>query len=203
MLKKMKRRTFVIIVAVVAVIAVVGSSLAWFTTNSSMMQKFNILSFDVSANVYFDNNGKKISADSFKDENGLYILSSSEEDENYIGKLRVKVEHSGSRACVRVKMNYDLTLEDGSSAKYDVSVPFKFNQEWFDNRGEDYCVYYMGDGSGKADFTGSELISGFDGESFDTTGFSESVSTKLFVQVEAVQVNRYPQMWNIDTLPWK
>lgn len=202
MLKKLNRRAFVIIVAVVAVIAIVSTSLAWFASSSSMMQKINIFSFDVSANVYFDNDGRKISANSYKDENGLYTVSLDKEAQNYIGKLRVNVTHTGGNALVRVKMNYEL-LSDGKNIQYNVSVPFTFNDEWFDNRTADYCVYYRGDGSGKADFTKTELISGFDESGFDTTGFSESKGVKLLVQVDAVQVNRYPQMWNIDTLPWK
>ncbi|MCQ2483981.1 MAG: hypothetical protein MJ168_01460 [Clostridia bacterium] len=202
MLKKLNRRAFVIIVAVVAVIAIVGTSLAWFTTSSSMVQKFNIFGFDVSANVYFDNDGKKISANSYKDENGLYLVSTDKNASNYIGKLRVNVNHSGGNALVRVKMNYELAA-DGAGTQYNVSVPFKFDSKWFDNRTADYCVYYMGDGSGKADFTKTELIKGFDEANFDTAGFVESTSIKLLVQVDAVQVNRYPQMWNIDTLPWK
>lgn len=201
MLKKLNRRVFVIIVAVVAIIAIVGTSLAWFTTSSSMVQKFNIFGFDVSANVYFDNNGKKIKAESYKDENGLYLVSMDKAASNYIGKLRVNVSHSGGKACVRVRMNYQLDT-DGGNTQYNVSVPFTFNSDWFDNRTTDYCVYYRGDGSGKADFAKSALITGFDEDSFDTTGFAESSSIKLSVQVDAVQVNRYPQMWNIETLPW-
>lgn len=204
MLKKVNRRAFVIIVAVVAVIAIVGTSLAWFGTSSSMMQKINIFGFDVSAGVYFDNNGKRISAENYKDKDGLYILSSDKDAENYIGKLRVNVVHSGAKACIRVKMNYELKLENGENAQYNVSVPFKFNKNWFDNRSKDYCIYYCGeDESGKAGFNNTELITGFDESGFDTTGFADSASIKLFVEVDAVQVNRYPQMWNIDTLPWK
>lgn len=204
MLKKINRRTFVIIIAVVAVIAIVGSSLAWFVTKSSLSQNFSISSFDVSANVYFTDGKTKTDASKYADEDGLYVLSLNKDDVNYIGNLRVQVNHTGAKACVRVQLNNEWTFADGSVAQYNAAVPYTFGDDWYDNRNTDYCVYYCGsDESGKADFSSSELINGFDEDSFDTTGFVDGVSVRVMIQVDAVQVNRYPQLWNIDTLPWK
>ena len=204
MLKKLNRRAIVIITAVVAVIALVGGTLAWFVTSSSLSQQFVISGFDAAAEVYFDADGKKVDSAKYTDENGLYILSLNESDKNYIGNLRVKVGHSGGKACIRVRLNNEWTLADGTVAQYNTAVPYEFNSEWFDNRSTDYCVYYKGaDESGKADFVTSELIKGFDEADFDTSGFVDGISLKVSVQVDAVQVNRYPQLWKIDTLPWK
>lgn len=204
MFKKLKKRSIVIIAAVVAVIALVGGSLAWFVTSSSLSQHFSISGFDVSANVYFDADGKKVNGSAFKDENGLYILSLDKNADNYIGKLRVNVGHSGGSACIRVRMNNEWTYADGTVAQYSAALPYEFNSEWYDNRNADYCVYYRGgNDSGKASFGSSELITGFDESGFDTSGFVEGVTVKASIQVDAVQVNRYPQLWKIDTLPWK
>lgn len=204
MFKKFKKRTLAIIAAVVAVIALVGGSLAWYVTSSSLSQHFSISGFDVAANVYFDVDGQKINASKYKDENGLYILSVNKDDINYVGKLRVSVGHSGGKALVRVRLNNEWTMADGTVAQYNAALPYTFNSEWFDNRNTDYCVYYRGnDNSGKASFGSSELITGFDESSFDTSGFVDGVTLKTFIQVDAVQVNRYPQIWKIDTLPWK
>lgn len=204
MFKKLNKRAMVIIVAVVAVIAIVGGSLAWFVTSSSLSQKFSISGFEVNADVYFMNGDVKYSASSFKDENGLYKLSLDSKDVNYIGKLRVDVGHTGAKACVRVRMNHEWTFADGTVAQYDTAVPYTLGSDWFDNRNTDYCMYYTGaDKSGKADFAKSSVITGFDESNFDTSGFVDGVNVKVMIQVDAVQINRYPQMWNIDKLPWK
>lgn len=204
MFKKLNKRAIVVLVAVVAVIAIVGGSLAWFVTSSSLSQKFSISGFEVAADVYFMDDTVKWNASNFKDENGLYILSLNPDDSNYIGNLRVDVGHSGAKSCVRVRMNHEWTLADGSVAQYNTAVPYKFGEEWFDNRNTDYCVYYKGtDNSGKAAFTKSALITGFNEKDFDTSGFVDGVTVKVMIQVDSVQTNRYPQMWNIDKLPWK
>lgn len=204
MFKKLNKRAIVVIVAVVAVIAVVGGSLAWFVTSSSLLQKFSISGFEVAADVYFMDGETKYNASNFKDENGLYKLSLDSKDSNYIGNLRVDVGHSGAKSCVRVRMNHEWTLADGTVAQYNAAVPYTIGSDWYDNRNTDYCIYYKGaDNSGKADFAKSAVITGFDESSFDTSGFVDGVSVRVMIQVDSVQVNRYPQIWNIDKLPWK
>lgn len=201
---KLNKRAVVIIVAIVALVAVVGSTFAWFVTRTSLSQQFGLNTFDVAADVYFLDSGKKVSAEDYTDENGLYILSLDKEDVNYIGNLRAGVTHTGAKACVRVTMNHQWTLADGTVAQHSVEIPYEFSSLWYDNRNVDYSVYYMGeDLSGKADFEKQDFITGFGADSFDTSAIVDGVSLKLLIQVDAVQVNRYPQLWNIDTLPWK
>ncbi len=201
---KLNKRAVVIIVAIVALVAVVGSTFAWFVTRTSLSQQFGLNTFDVAADVYFLDSGKKVSAEDYTDENGLYILSLDKEDVNYIGNLRAGVTHTGAKACVRVTMNHQWTLADGTVAQHSVEIPYEFSSLWYDNRNVDYSVYYMGeDLSGKAEFAKQDFITGFDTDSFDTSAIVDGVSLKLLIQVDAVQVNRYPQLWNIDTLPWK
>lgn len=204
MLHKLNKRTVVIIVAIVAVIAVVGSSFAWFATQTSLFQSFSVGSFEVSADVYFMDGGKKVSADGYKDENGLYNLSLDKEEANYIGNLRASVVHSGSKACVRVTMNHQWTLADGTIAQNKVAVPYKFEKNWYDNRNVDYSVYYMGsDSSGEAAFENASFITGFDAAAFDTSSIAEGTTLKVLIQVDAVQINRYPQVWGIEKFPWE
>lgn len=204
MFKKFNKRAIVVIVAVVSVIAIVGGSLAWFVSSSSLSQKLSISGFNVAADIYFKDGDEKTSASKYRDSDGLYLLSLDKEAVNYIGKLRVDVGHSGARSCVRVKMSHEWMLPDNTVTDNVVSVPYKFNSQWYDNRESDYCIYYRGaDNSGKADFESCPLIVGFDDVQFGKNGLNSDAKVKLMIQVDAVQVNRYPQMWNIDKLPWK
>ena len=98
MSKKISKKALVVIVAVIAIIAVVGSSLAWFVTQTSKSQSFILSGIKASATVYFANNKRDVDAEKFKDENELYTLSLNKDDENYIGKLKVIVHRSGA-AC--------------------------------------------------------------------------------------------------------
>lgn len=204
MSSKINRKVAVIIVAVIAVIAIVGGSFAWFVTNSSLSQKFSFSGFKVSANVYFDNNGEKVNADKFVDNDGLYNLSLDKNDINYIGNFRVAVNKDGGKACVRVKMAYEYSLSDGKIEQFTTDLPYEFNGNWYDNRDTDYCVYYRGASSnGKADFSTEELITGFNDAEFNMAGLDENTFVRVMIGIDAVQVNRYMQLWNIEKLPWK
>lgn len=204
MLHKLNKRAVVIIVAVVAVIAVVGSSFAWFVTRSSLLQNINLAGIDVSADVYFvDGSNTKYSAEEFKDKDGLYVLSLDYRDVNYIGNLYADINLEGT-ACVRVTMVHEWLSADGKALQRSVNVPYKFDANWFDNRNADYSVYYAGkDMSGKADFEKASFINGFDDAEFDTSDLAEGTQVRVLIQADAVQVNRYPQLWNIEKLPWK
>lgn len=204
MSNKISKKAIVLIVAVIAVIAVVGSSLAWFVTQTSKSQSFSISGIKTSADVYFANGKKSVDAGQYKDENGLYLLSLNKDDENYIGKLRVTVRRSGSACCLRVKTAFEWQSSDGAVAQFSTNIPYIFGDEWYDNRSVDYRVYYMGgDRSGKAVNEAFSLINGFDESKFDASGFEEGASVKVLVEVDAVQFNRYPQLWNIEKLPWE
>ena len=204
MLHKLNKKAVVIIVAVVALVAVVGSTFAWFVTRTSLFQNFTLSSIEAGAEVYFVDGADKVDAQDYADENGLYILSVNPDDVNYVGNLRVNVTRSGAKSCVRVTMNHQWTLADGTVAQNDVAVPYEFSDFWFDNRTADYSVYYTDeDMSGEADFEKAEFITGFDASEFDTSAMVEGVSVKLLIQVDAVQVNRYPQVWDIEKFPWE
>lgn len=201
---KFNKRAIVVIVAIIAAVAVVGGSLAWFVTQSSLSQKFGISGFTAGAQVYFLDGEKKVDAKAYVDGDGLYVLSLDKSAENYIGKLRADVTLSGARACVRVRMSHEWKNAEGKIAQYTAAIPYVFAENWFDNRSADYCVYYQAkDLSGKSDFEKTPFIVGFDDSSLDSFGLESGASVRVLIQVDAVQVNRYPQLWNIDALPWK
>ncbi|MDD6275241.1 MAG: hypothetical protein PUB20_00200 [Clostridia bacterium] len=201
MFQKFNKKAIAVIVAVVAVIAAVGATLAWFSTKSSVSEKFTLSPIKATGEVYFDVNGEKKEASKFADNDGLYILSLDKNDDNYIGNLRMNVKLSG-KACVRVRLEFEWNNADGSVAQYSTSVPYVFGDEWYDNRNEDYCVYYM-ENNGKASFDNLPVISGFDESEFDDFGFDSGNYVRTSIEVDAVQVNRYPQLWGIKNFPWE
>lgn len=204
MSKRISKKAIVVIVAVVAIIAVVGSSLAWFVTQTSKSQSFYLSGIKTSATVFFVNGKTTVDAEKYKDENGLYSLSLNGDDENYIGKLRVIVHRSGAACCLRVRTAFEWQLADGSVSQFTTNVPYIFRSEWFDNRSTDYCVYYMGnDRSGKTRDDTLYLIEGFDDSKLDLSEVENGTSVKALIEIDAVQTNRYPQLWNIEKLPWE
>ena len=92
---KFNKRAILIFVAVIAAIALVGGSLAWFVTQSSLVQRFSISGIKAGAEVYFDNGSGKINAEKYLDKDGLYALSLDSSADNYIGNLRADVTLSG------------------------------------------------------------------------------------------------------------
>lgn len=203
-MKKFGRKALVVIVAVLTAAAVIGGTFAWFVNSSTLSQKMSLSGFTAKAEVYFINGDGKTDASKYSDGNGLYLLSLNSGDVNYIGNLRVKILHTGARSCIRVRMNHEWISTDGKVTGSRLSVPYRFGKDWYDNRDMDYCVYYRGsDSSGKADFDASVLVTGFDVTGLDTAEPAGVETVRLALTVEAVQVNRYPQIWQIDTLPWK
>ena len=60
-----------------------------------------------------------------------------------------------------------------------------------------------GDRSGKAKSDTLYLISDFDESKFDVSDVEAGTTVKALIEVDAVQTNRYPQLWNIEKLPWE
>ena len=106
-----------------------------------------------------------------------------------------------SKCYVRVQMNVEWVMPDGTVTQ-NVTLPYKFAEKWFDNRSEDYCVYYT-ETSGLEEKYDQSIITGFDEESFINNNLTQSATPRLSVSVESVQVNRYQQFWGLDKLPWE
>lgn len=199
-MKNSRKRITAIIVCIVAVVAIVAGSLAWYTTTNSLSGFGNLVGFKTTAKVYFQTQDGAQTAS--PDKNGLYTLSLDSSDDNYIGNLRLNVIHKGyGKSYVRVKMSVQWTMPDGTVTQ-NVVLPYKFANDWYDNRGEDYCVYYT-KSSGLFDSYDKSIITGFDADSFNSETLTTSATAKVSITVESVQANRYRQIWQIDSLPWE
>lgn len=200
-MKNSRKRIAAIIVSVVAVIAIVSGSLAWYTSTNSLQQSGKLYGFNSSARVYFkQSDGSDLTAT--PDEDGLYKLSLNSNAKNYVGNLRINVVQKGySKNYTRVKLNVEWVMPDGTVAQ-NITLPYKFASKWFDNRSEDYCVYYT-ENSGLSNDYDKSIITGFDEESFIKNSLVQNATPRISVSVESVQVNRYQQFWGIDKLPWE
>lgn len=198
-MNKGRKRIAVIIVSVVAVIAVVSGSLAWYAS-TTMSQRAALVGFHSEGYAYFTAGEKNYKA--VADDNGLYELSLDPAARNYIGNFRLNVIQKGhAQYYVRVKMNVQWTMPDGTVAQ-NITLPFRFDEKWFDNRAEDYCVYYT-ETTGLFENFDKSIITGFDEAEFVKSSLTESAVPKISVTVESVQINRYKQVWGIDKLPWE
>lgn len=199
-MKKGKRRIAAVIICVVAVLAIVAGSLAWYTSTNSLSVAGNLLGFKTYASVNFeDQNGKMHTAQA--DENGLYTMSLNPSDLNYVGNLRVLVIHKGhAKSYVRVKMSVQWTMPDGTVTQNTV-LPYSFSDNWYDNRSNDYYVYCTQDSELFNSYDKS-IITGFDSKKFETSTLTETATPKIAITAESVQINRYKQIWGIDSLPW-
>ncbi|MBQ8784209.1 MAG: hypothetical protein IJZ57_10625 [Clostridia bacterium] len=200
-MKNSRRKIAALIICLVAVIAIVSGSLAWYSSTNSVTQIASLAGFSTKADVYLaDESGKESRIK--QDENGLFILSANPEDDNFIGNLKIKVIHRGyANSYVRVKMSVQWTMPDGTVTQ-NVLLPFEFADKWYDNRENDYCVYYTED-TGLFESYDKSIITDFNSEMFAQKTMTKDAVAKLAVTVESVQVNRYQQIWGIEALPWK
>lgn len=200
-MKKSRRKIAAIIISVVAVIAIVSGSLAWYTSTNSLQQNGRLFGFNSSARVYFKlSDGSEFTAAA--DEDGLYKLSLDSNAKNYVGNLRINVVQKGYAKCyTRVQMNVEWVLPDGTIAQ-NIMLPYEFAEKWYDNRSEDYCVYYT-ENSNLYEQYDKSIITGFDEDGFINDSLTQSATPRISISVESVQINRYQQLWGIDKLPWE
>lgn len=206
---KTKKRIIKPLVAVLTVIAVLFAgysfTTAWITGTLLNPVRFASLGdFEADVNVTFG--GAPAAQDAVL---GTIAVSFNPADENYIGNLRASVTFSGTGvAFMRVKMIAEWQI-NGMGQQASVSIPFVIDDDavtgntnkWYDNRANDYCVYYT-----SAPSAGTvQLITGFDTSAFDIASYNgiEGLTLKLAFTVDAVQFNRYKQIWEIDSLPWR
>ena len=202
------------------ILATVGT-LAWFVvTVGPLRNTFNLSNFDTKVDCYFMNNGSRVEADSYIDSStGLIILSMYDTDINYVGNFRADIKYKGKgNAYLRSKVVCEFDVA-GSPTSSNSQIPFTVNaydeetagdqNAWFDNRNNDFCYYYANilEGSNTS-YQTLNLITGINTSDSDTGFDIDSIKEndpKMMIAVESdmVQINRYPQIWHIENLPWK
>lgn len=211
------KRTLVIVGTIILVVAV---TLAWFAvSNGPLSETFKLSNFDGTSDCYFMAGTKK-DVSSFKNADGSINLSLDPTKDNYIGNFRADVKYKGTgSAYMRVKVACEFDSA-GAATLATSKVPFVLSSEydeeaggnqsaWFDNRNADSCYYFADVVKGNKDsYTTMSLITGInqtdeDG-SFDIEDLKDNgINVKIAIGVEMVQINRYPQFWSIDNLPWE
>ncbi len=122
-----------------------------------------------------------------------------------IDNLRVNVTEVGNGiAYVRVKVSHEWLLSDGTRLQGALDLPLEFSESFYDNRDKDGYIYYKGAMPVNESVA---FITGFDSANFDVSAFDNetygNMKLRIDVYVDAVQFNRYRQIWGIDGLPWR
>ncbi len=186
----------------VTVVIVTGFSFAWFIGRTEYDRILSLSNFQAEPVCSFEGSA---TIDSQYKDGKLIILSTDPEAPNYIGNFRVDVKYKGDGAAyLRVKMVHEYSVNDVST-QHPANVPYATSDDWYDNRGNDYCYYYKNEVD--ADDNTSErtlkFITGLNDTAGDISSIADGVVIKVAVETDMVQINRYPQIWGIDHLPWK
>ena len=213
----LRKSPTVLIVAIVAVVLVVAVTLASiFTQIESVSRLFTLSNLVASADISFFG-GADVS--DYQTEYGIKA-SADPLAPNYIGKLRVSVKYKGQGVgLIRVRIAEEWSTTANSVRKvlpfklqlpYTIDSPYITGQDsgnakkWFDNRDNDQHFYYATPvrcTSNSVEKT-IPLISGGLAGSFNTNLLPAGADIHVVVEADVVQVNRYPQYWGMNSLPW-
>ncbi len=197
--KFMENKKFrLIAVFLITVFIVGGFSFAWFYLRQAQMINSAVGNFKATPVCSFEG-----TTESFEDADGLITLSTDPYAENYIGNFRVKVTYTGGGwSYLRVRIVHEFS-NGTESVQHPADLPYATDaNKWHDSRSNDYCYYYMEQLHGDGEIN---LITGLaDGGNEMVDGFADANAIiKVAVEADMVQINRYPQVWGIDKLPWK
>lgn len=219
--KKRKVSLSVLIVLIVAVLLIVSVTFAAiFRQSISANTTFKASNFSAQTVAKFIDDEGNLLSDArmaqYKTEYGV-LASVNPSAENYIGKLRASVQYKGrgvglirvrlteewsvTKNGVRTVQPYQLNIPYVVSDVYSGSAGSGNQSKWYDNRLNDYCYYYAtpvySNGTSVID-----LIEGVNTSGIDLGVLPISTQVHVLFETDAVQVNRYPQYWGLDKLPW-
>ena len=215
---KRRLNPFVIVALVICALAVIYSATtAWLTSSIPNPIRFTQLEdFDYQMNVYFEN-----SENDEYDENDVKVVENYDcnsaaiapisvdyvnaNAENYVGKLRVEIKQTGSGvAYTRVRVSHEWINSVSGRLQGNSYLPYTVADDFVDKRDSDGYIYFNGTMPANGAYT--SVIDDFDSAAFDTSTVSSlSGETQLLinVSVDAVQFNRYQQIWGMDSIPWR
>lgn len=207
--KKRRLNPLVIVALVICALAVIYSATtAWLTSSIPNPIRFTQLEdFDYQMNVYFDG-GDVVVSDFDCDSAAIAPIKVNYSDptaSNYVGKLRVEIKQVGSGvAYTRVRVTHEWINSVSGRLQGDSYLPYTVADGFADKRDSDGYIYFNGTMPANGEYT--SVINGFDSAAFDASTVSSlSGETQLLinVSVDAVQFNRYQQIWGMDTIPWR
>lgn len=199
----------VIALVLCAVIAVYCGTTAWLTgTVLSPVRYASLEDFTYNTSVSFSS--AAIIEDDVPTASGIgyidsvtksIIVSTNPADTNYVGNLRFSIRQVGSGvAFVRVKITHEwYNTTQHYRVQDNLNLPFEITEDDFaDKREADGYIYSKGAFKpGRA----YAVVSGFDAADFDTSG-SADYQLRINITVDAVQFNRYQQLWGMSKRPW-
>lgn len=208
--KKRRLNPFVIVALVLcALVVIYSSTTAWLTNSIPNPIRFTQLEdFNYQVKIYFEG-GETVATDFDVDSaaiNPIEVNYTDSSAANYVGKLRVEIRQLGSGvAYSRVRVSHEWINSVSGRLQSDSYLPYTLNTDSFvDKRDSDGYAYFDGSMSESDGYVA--VISGFDSAKFDSSNVSAlSGTTQLLinVSVDAVQFNRYQQIWGMNTIPWR
>ena len=208
--KKRRLNPLVIVALMICALAVIYSSTtAWLTNSIPNPIRFTKLEdFNYQVNIYFEG-GETVVSDFDCDSAAISPIEVNYSDPNaanYVGKLRVEIRQAGSGiAYSRVRVSHEFVNSVSGRLQGASYLPYTIDTDNFvDKRDTDGYVYFNGAMSADSEYV--TVVNGFDSAVFDSSAVSTlSGTTELLinVSVDAVQFNRYQQLWGMDTIPWR
>ena len=192
------------------------ATVALFLSVEDFSRLFSVSNFTCEGDVYFYDGATRYTAS--KNADGMVAVDyRNSASNNYIENLRVDVKYAGyGVGLIRVKVVEEWSQTSGGTKTvlpYTITMPYTINspygassgnqKKWFDNRENDHCFYYATPVYASTTSTVTiPLIADFDANEIDLGAIASSAVLNIAIDVESVQVNRYPQHWGITALPW-